>query len=140
MSKFLEEREDLNDNIQMAGCLSQCFKFIPAFFEAHAQDLFQSLASLTEINDADLNRNIAYCFGEAMEKAPEAMKNNLNHCLVILKNIFDNPSSHQACKDNALSSICRAIIAYNPPMPYEAFVNGLIQSMPFKGISIIYLR
>ncbi len=29
--KFLEEREDVNDNVQMTGCLSQCMKHIPGY-------------------------------------------------------------------------------------------------------------
>ena len=118
MCKFLEERENINDNVQMAGCLSQCFKYVPAFFSAHHEEFFKSLSSLTTLEDADLNRNIAYCFAEALEKAPNEMKNYLEHSLLILKNIYEHQGSHQACKDNALAAICRAIIVFNPPMPY----------------------
>lgn len=35
MMKFLEEREELNDNVQMTGCLSQCFKYVPGYVAAH---------------------------------------------------------------------------------------------------------
>lgn len=61
------------------------------------------------------------------------MKNYLEHALLILKNIYEHKDSHQACKDNALAGICRAIIVFMPPMPYEMFVANLIRSMPFKG-------
>ena len=68
------------------------------------------------------------------------MKNYLEHTLLILKNIYDHQDSHQACKDNALAAICKSIIVFNPPMPYELFVNNLIQSMPFKGKFITKVR
>lgn len=102
----------------MAGCLSQCFKFVPSFFSSHAEEFFQSLSALTELNDSDLNRNIAYCFAEAIERCPQQMQTYLEHTLLILKNIFENKDSHQACKDNALAAICRSIIVFNPPLPY----------------------
>lgn len=76
------------------------------------------MASLTELQDTDLNRNIAFCFAEAIEKSPQTMKHYLEHTLLILKNIFEHKDSHQACKDNALAGICRAIIVFSPPMPY----------------------
>lgn len=134
MVKFLEERDDINDNIQMAGCISQCIKHVPSFFDNHAHDIFQSLVALHELNDADLNRNIAFCFAEALEKAPNAMKQYLEQTLFVLKNIYEHKDSHQACKDNALAGMCKAIIVFNPPMiPYEVFVPNLIKSMPFKG-------
>lgn len=53
--------------------------------------------------------------------------------LISLKAIFDHKNSHQACKDNALAGICKAIIVFMPPMPYEIFVGTLVKSMPFKG-------
>lgn len=118
MSKFLEERENINDNVQMVGCISQCIKNVPSFYSNYAEELFQSLTSLCELDDADLNRNIAYCFAEAIEKSPETTKHHLEHILVILKTIFENKHSHVACKDNALAGICKAIIIFNPPMPY----------------------
>lgn len=121
----------------MTGCISQCIKHVPSFFDNNADELFKSLASLTELNDTDLNRNIAYCFAEAFEKAPNSMKNYLEHTLLILKNIYENKDSHEACKDNALAGICRSIIVFNPPMPYEMFVASLIKSMPFKGNAVI---
>lgn len=61
------------------------------------------------------------------------MKNYLENSLLILKNIYEHKDSHLACKDNVLAAICKAIIVYNPPMPYEVFVANLIKSMPFKG-------
>lgn len=121
----------------MVGCLSQAFKYVPSFFSSHHSEFFQALATLSELNDADLNRNIAYCFAEVIEKCPNEMKNYLEHTLLILKNIYDHKDSHQACKDNALAAICRSIIIFNPPMPYEMFVSNLIQSMPFKGTNPI---
>lgn len=136
MSKFLEERENINENVQMTGCIAQCIKNVPSFFDNRAEELFQSLAGLTELQDADLNRNIAFCFAEALEKSSAAMKNYLEHTLLILKNIYEHKDSHQACKDNALAGICRAIIAFMPPMPYEMFVANLVKSMPFKGKNI----
>jgi len=60
--KFLEEREDINDNIQMTGCLSQCFKYIPGYVNAHTEELFKSLAHLITLEETDVNRNIAYSF------------------------------------------------------------------------------
>lgn len=47
--KFLEEREDVNDNVQMTGCLSQCFKLVPGYAEAHTEELFKSLAHLISL-------------------------------------------------------------------------------------------
>jgi hypothetical protein len=133
MSKFLEERDNINDNVQMVGCISQCIKNVPSFFSNYAEELFQNLTALLELEDADLNRNIAYCFAEAIEKSPETSKNYLEHFLVVLKNIFEHKNSHQACKDNALAGICKAIMVFHPPMPYEMFVATLLKSMPFQG-------
>lgn len=65
------------------------------------------------------------------------MKKYLEHALFILKTIYDHKNSHQACKDNALAGICRAILVFDPPMPYEVFLSTLVQSMPFKGKIII---
>jgi hypothetical protein len=84
--------------------------------------------------DTELNRNIAFCFAMGFEKAPMAMKDYVEHALLILKNIYDHKDSQQPCKDNVLAAFCRAIIAFNPKMPYEIFVSNLIKSMPFKGI------
>lgn len=67
------------------------------------------------------------------EKSSAAMTPFLQNGLIILKNIYENPNSHQACKDNALAALCRIICTFNPPMPYEVFINSLVQSMPFKG-------
>lgn len=54
----------------MVGCISQLIKNVPSFFSNFGEDLFKSLASLTELQDTDLNRNIAFCFAEAIEKSP----------------------------------------------------------------------
>jgi hypothetical protein len=68
--------------------------------------------------DSDLNRNIAYCFAEAIEKAPNFMKNYIELTMQTLKNIYDHKDSSQSCKDNVLAAFCRAIIVFNPPIPY----------------------
>ena len=54
----------------MTGCISQCIKHVPSFFSNYAEELFKTLASLTQLQDTDLNRNIAFCFAQAIEKAP----------------------------------------------------------------------
>lgn len=58
---------------------------------------------------------------------------HLNDGLAYLKQIFDNVGSSQACKDNAVGAICRIIYTYNPPMPYQVFIQNLVSMMPFKG-------
>lgn len=131
--RFLEEREDINDNIQMTGCLSQCFKYIPGYVNTHTEQLFKSLINLISLEETDINRNIAYSFAEMFEKAPKAMNSYLNQGLAYLKQIFDHPGSSQACKDNAVGAICRIIYTFYPPMPYKIFLDNLIQMMPFKG-------
>ncbi len=131
--KFLEEREDINDNVQMTGCLSQCFKFIPGYVNAHAEELFKSLAHLMKLEETDVNRNIAYSFAEMFEKAPKVMTPYLNDGLAYLKQIFEHPGSSRACKDNAVGAICRIIYTFNPPMPYKVFLENLLQMMPFQG-------
>ena len=117
----------------MAGYLSQCFGDVPGFATTNAESFFKALATLTEIWDGDLNRNIAFCFAQMFDKSSQAMIPYLQHGLLILKNIYEHKSSHQACKQNALAALCKIIWTYNPPMPYEMFVGNLIQSMPFKG-------
>ena len=57
----------------------------------------------------------------------------LNQGLIILKQIFEHPSSDQPCKDNTIGAICRIIYTINPPMPHEVFVDNLIKMMPFSG-------
>jgi hypothetical protein len=57
----------------MAGCISQCIQYVPSFFDNNANELFESLAKLTKLMESDLNRNIAFCFAMAFEKAPIAM-------------------------------------------------------------------
>ena len=121
----------------MVGCLSQCFKDVPGFAQTHADSFFKSLSALTELWDADLNRNISFCFAQMFEKSAQVMSPYLQHGLLILKNIYENPNSHQACKDNALAALCRIVYTFNPPLPYEVFVNNLIQSMPFTGKTTI---
>lgn len=83
--------------------------------------------------ETDVNRNIAYCFAEMFEKAPKAMTPYLQDGLANLKQIFDHAASSQACKDNAVGAICRIIYTFNPPMPYQIFIENLVQMMPFKG-------
>ena len=46
----------------MAGCLSQCFKFVPGYVVSHTEELFKSLAALISLEDTDVSRNIAYSF------------------------------------------------------------------------------
>ena len=133
MMQFLEEREDINDNVQMAGCLSQVFKWVPTYVPLHAEELFLSLQALISLQDADLNRNIAYCFAEMFEKNPQAMMPHLSDCLVALKTIFEHKLSHEACKDNAMGALCRITYTICPKMPYEAVFAQLMQRMPFSG-------
>ena len=49
MIKYLEEREDINDNVQMTGTLSQCFKHCPGYAANHAEEIFKSLAALVPL-------------------------------------------------------------------------------------------
>lgn len=62
MIKYLEEREDINDNIQMTGTLSQCFKHCPGYAANHPEEIFRSLAALVPLWQSEVNRNISYCF------------------------------------------------------------------------------
>lgn len=117
----------------MTGCLSQCFKHIPGYVNAHTEELFKSLAHLISLQETDVNRNIAYSFAEMFEKAPKAMTPYLQDGLAYLKQIFDHPGSSQPCKDNAVGAICRIIYTFNPPMPYQIFIENLLSMMPFKG-------
>ena len=96
--KFIEEREDINDNVQMAGCLYQCFKHIPGYVNAHTEELFRSLAALISLWETDVNRNIAYCFAEMFEKASKNMTPYLQDGLIYLKQIYEHAGSSQACK------------------------------------------
>lgn len=57
----------------------------------------------------------------------------LQQGLLRLKQIFEHQSSDQACKDNAVASICRIIYTFNPPMPHQVFVDNLVKMMPFQG-------
>jgi len=52
MLRYLEEREELNDNVQMTGTLSQCFKFCPGYAANHAKELFQALSALVKLWDS----------------------------------------------------------------------------------------
>jgi len=117
----------------MAGCLSQCFKYVPGYVVAHTEELFKSLAALMALEETDINRNIAYAFAEMFEKASKSMTPYLQDGLAYLKQIFDHPSSSQACKDNAVGAICRVIYTFSPPMPYQIFLENLITMMPFQG-------
>lgn len=123
----------MNDNVQMTGCLSQCFKWVPGYPAAHTEELFRSLAALVPLWDTEINRNVAYCFAEMFEKVGHGMLAYLQDGLLLLKQIFDHAGSSQACKDNAVAAICRIIYTINPPMPHQIFVDNLIQMMPFKG-------
>lgn len=53
--------------------------------------------------------------------------------LLLLKQVFEHKSSDQACKDNAVAAICRAIYTFDPPMPHQIFVDNLVKMMPFRG-------
>jgi hypothetical protein len=121
----------------MTGCISQCIKYVPSFFDNNAEELYSNLTTLSQIMDSDLNRNIAFCFAEAIEKAPSSMKNNLEQTFQTLKNMYDHQDSLQSCKDNVLAAFCKAIIVFNPQIPYEVFVQNLIKSMPFKGTPLL---
>jgi hypothetical protein len=133
MLKYLEEREEINDNVQMTGCLSQCFKWAPGYAANHADELFQSLSDLVALWETEINRNVAYCLAEMFEKSPKYFAKHLPNGLLLLKQIFDHPSSSEPCKDNALAAICRVIYTINPPMPLQVFVDTLIPLLPFKG-------
>jgi hypothetical protein len=115
---FIQERENIHDNVQMAGCLSQVFKEVPGFTRNFGNEFFKQLMELTKLEDADLNRNICFCFAQMFEKTPQIMAPNLQDGLVVLKGIYEHQKSHQACKDNALAALCRIIYTFNPPMPY----------------------
>lgn len=67
------------------------------------------------------------------EKSPKYFAKHLPNGLLLLKKIFDNPSSSEPCKDNALAAICRVIYTINPPMPLQVFLDTLIPLLPFKG-------
>ena len=67
------------------------------------------------------------------EKAPKAMTPYLQDGLAYLKQIFDHQGSSQACKDNSVGAICRIIYTFNPPMPYQVFLDNLVKMMPFQG-------
>lgn len=133
MMKYLEEREDINDNVQMTGCLSQCFKWAPGYAANFADEIFRSLAALVPLWETEINRNVAYCFAEIFEKATRYFANHLQEGLLLLKQIFDNANSSQACRDNAVAAICRIIYTVNPPMPHQVFVDNLVKMMPFQG-------
>lgn len=131
--KYLEVREEIIDNIQMTGCISQCVKFIPGYTTARAQELFRSLADLVKLQDTEVNRNIAYCFAEMFEKAPKVMVTHLQEGLICLKQIYQHANSELACKENAIAAICRIIYTFNPPMPLQLLIDSLIKMMPFQA-------
>lgn len=91
------------------------------------------MAHLISLEDTDVNRNIAYSYAEMFEKASKAMTPYLQDGLAYLKQIFDHPGASQPCKDNAVGAICRIIYTFNPPMPYQVFLDNLVTMMPFKG-------
>ena len=123
----------MNDNVQMTSCISQCCKWCPGYAANHHDELFKALTGLTALWDSEVNRNVAYCLAEMFEKSSQAMMGHLNDGLLILKQIFEHKSSDQACRDNAVGAICRIIYTFNPPMPYEVFVDNLVKMMPFSG-------
>ena len=86
--KYLEEREDINDNIQMTGCLAQCFKWSPGYAPNHSQEIFNYFSHLFTLAETDLNRNIAYGFAELFEKSAPFFINYLPDGLLILKRMF----------------------------------------------------
>jgi hypothetical protein len=90
---YLEEREEINDNIQMTGCLSQCFKNTPGYVAAYTEELFLSITGLLSLEDTEVNRNIAYCLAEMFEKSSACMLKYLNDGLITLKKIFEHPNS-----------------------------------------------
>ena len=118
----------------MAGCLSQVFKWVPSYIPNHVEELFLSLRALIDLEDTDLNRNIAYCFAEMFEKESKCMMPYLADGLIGLKNIFEHKLSSEACKDNAMGALCRITYSIYPQMPYESILAGMFQRMPFKGM------
>jgi hypothetical protein len=67
------------------------------------------------------------------EKATSFVIKYLQDGILILKRIFEDQGSSQACKDNAIAAICRIIYTINPPIPHQVFVDNLLSIMPFEG-------
>lgn len=130
--KYTVDREDVNDYIQMVGCFSQVFKYLPSVVAVIQEELIPRIEELKLINDELLNRNISYCLGVMFEVSSKTMQPHLEAGLVTLKQIFDI-TLVPATKENAVAAICRIVFTYHPPLPMEVFVENTLKIMPFVG-------
>lgn len=80
MMKYMQDdRENINDNIDIVGSFSQIFHEMPAVISEYQNQILPQIAKLRALNDEELNRNICYCLGVMYEGSPQTMAPYLNN-------------------------------------------------------------
>lgn len=76
--KFMQEdRENVNDNMEMMGCIAQVFRAIPSVIPEFQNEVLTQMAKLRQHADESLNSNICYCLGNMFEGSPQTMNSFL---------------------------------------------------------------
>lgn len=109
MMKYLDSKRDISENIYMVGCFSEVMKYTPNFLLFTRETLIPTLLDKFQYGDEEMNRNLAFCIGNIIEKGMTHVQEALPTFLNILKQIFEN-SVEPATKDNAAAALCRVMM------------------------------
>lgn len=68
MMKYLDPKRDISENIYMVGCFSEVMKYAPNYLLFTRETLIPSLLEKIQYGDDEMNRNLAFCLGNIIEK------------------------------------------------------------------------
>ncbi|EAR86075.2 karyopherin, putative (macronuclear) [Tetrahymena thermophila SB210] len=132
MMKYLNPKRDISENIYMVGCFSEVMKYTPNFLLFTRETLIPTLLEKVQYGDDEMNRNLAFCLGNIVEKGLNHVQEALPTILNILKNIFET-SVEQATKDNAAAALCRVMMTIPDQFPLDAALDQILSIAPFQG-------
>lgn len=119
MMKYLSSKREVSDNVYMVGCFSEVLKYAPNLLVIIRDTFVPSLIEKFTFGDEEMNRNLAFCIGNIIEKGYKHVQEVLPTFLNILKQIFER-SVETATKDNAAAALCRVMMTLPDQFPLEA--------------------
>lgn len=132
MMKYLSSKREINESVYMVGCFSEVIKYAPNMLLIIRETFIPSLLQKFAYGDEEMNRNLAFCIGNIVEKGLAHVGEALPTFLDILKQIFEK-SVDSATKDNAAAALCRVMMTIPDQFPLEAALDQILSISPFQG-------
>ena len=132
MKKFIKTNKGYDDISQTIGVFGECFKYVPELIQGYCEELLPSIIDAIELNDENINRNVAFTLGVFCAHGKDCMLAYYPKIMQAMKSIYDTATTAET-KDNAVAAIAKMTFTNAAKMPLNLVVPTIMGVLPFQG-------